>query len=31
MKFVCLGNYTAQGFGGFCKDPSDNRQKLQKK
>ena len=31
MKFVVLGRYTEQGFGGFVKNPSDNRQEAAKK
>tara|TARA_B100000085_G_scaffold275685_1_gene293863 strand:- start:178 stop:531 length:354 start_codon:yes stop_codon:yes gene_type:complete len=26
-KFYALGNYTAQGFSGFCKDPKSDRSK----
>ena len=26
-KFYALGNYTAQGFQGFCKDPTSDRAK----
>ena len=26
-KFYALGNYTTQGFQGFCKDPSSDRSK----
>ena len=26
-KFYALGNYTAQGFQGFCKDPGSDRSK----
>ena len=26
-KFYALGNYTTQGFQGFCKDPGSDRSK----
>ena len=26
-KFYMMGNYTTQGFQGFCKDPSSDRSK----
>jgi len=27
-KFYCMGNYTAQAFQGFLKDPTSDRSKL---